>query len=157
MMTRFDLVVGTHPPLLEEIFDIDTGDPRNLAFPDRIVVLLTFFEETDWKKAADALTRLATIPVRERLARGPLRNETLRRGVKACRDYWKDVEGHSWWMSSLKIQSVRDSNDRMNLQGKCEAFVTDLLTHCGLTHRLHDLCSAWTATDQANASSSVDV
>lgn len=145
---RFDDVVSVHPPLLEAIFDVDTGDPRRPIFPERIAILLTFFQEVDWDKAAEALARLAAMPVRENLARGPVRNETLRRAVAACRTYWRDVEINSWSMSSLKNKNVRDVNDRWNLQGTCEAFVADLLTQCGLVHGLQDLCSAWTAVDQ---------
>lgn len=146
---RFEATVDHHPPLLEAIFEVDTGDPRNLFYPNEIAILLTFFRELDWDRAADALTRLAAIPVREKLARGPLRNETLRRAVAACRAYWRDVEGLPWSMSSLKVKNVRDLNDPRNLQGRCEAFVSDMINQCGIVHGLHDLCSAWTAVDQS--------
>ncbi len=147
-MGAFDAAVQFHPPLIEAIFDVDTGDPRNLAVPAEIAVLLTFFKETDWDQAAAALDRLSKLPVRENLSRGPVRNETLRRGVAACRAYWRDVEGHSWSMSSLKNKNVRDENDPRNLQGKCEAFVSDVISLCGIEHGLHDLSSAWSAVDK---------
>lgn len=145
----FDAAVQFNPPLLEAIFDVDTGDPRNLTVPAEIAILLTFFQETEWETAAAALRRLSELPVRKRLTRGPVKNETLRRAVAACRDYWRDVEGHSWSMSSLKVKNVRDLNNARNLQGKCEAFVSDLLSLCGISHGLHDLASAWSAVDKA--------
>ena len=148
-MRQFDAAVQFHPPLLEAIFDVDTGVPGNLFAPEEIAILVTFFQEADWDQAAVALGRLGQLPVREKLARGPLRNETLRRAVAACRTYWRDTEGHSWSMSSLKIKNVRDLNDPRNLQGRCEAFVSDIVSLCGITHGLHDLSSAWSAVDKA--------
>ena len=147
-LARFDAVVKIHPPLLEAIFETDTGDPRNLFFPEKLTILLHFFQAANWDQAADALSQLSALPVRKKLARGPLKNETLRRAVSACRAYWRNTEKHSWSMSSLKVKNVRDLNDPVNLQGHCERFVSDVLTQTGISHGLHDLCSAWTAVDR---------
>jgi hypothetical protein len=147
-LERFDAIVQMHPPLLEAIFDTDTGDPRSLTMPDNLAILLHFSDKVDWSDAWDALRSLASIPVKMRLARGPVNNQTLRRAVAACRTYWQAEEGHSWSMSSLKSKAVRDENEPCYLQGRCEAFVSDILTQTGIMHGLQDLCSAWTAVDR---------
>jgi hypothetical protein len=152
-LQRFHDIVNLHPPLLEAIFDVDLGDPRNLTVPDSVASLLTFFEEADFEKASQALSRLAALPVRPELMKGPMPNVTLRRAVAACREYWRETEGNSWSMSSLKDKSVRDENERSYLKGHCEAFVSDVLTQCGIVHGLQDLCSAWNAVDKAELGS----
>lgn len=147
-LVRFEAVVKIHPPLLEAIFDTDTGDPRNLYFPDQLAILLNFFGKADWEQVVEALTQLSILPVRSKLARGPIQNQTLRRAVAACRDYWCVAEERSWSMSSLKVKSVRVENNSRYLQGRCEAFVSDVITQCGIPHKLQDLCSAWNAVDR---------
>lgn len=148
-LERFDTVVSIHPPLLEAIFEVDAGSPTRLVFPNEISVLHTFFREADWGQVTKALGRLADMPVRAKLARGPVPNETLRRAVSACRTYWKEAEGLPWSMSSLKVTSVREAGQARNLKGRCEAFVSDICNQCDIAHELRDLCSAWTAVDRS--------
>lgn len=148
-LRRFDAIVNLHPPLLEAIYDVDMSVARNLTVPAAIASLMTFFEEANFDEAAEALARLAAMPIRDRLDKGPMPNVTLQRAVAACRQYWRETEGHSWSMSSLKVKSVRDENNAQHLQGPCEAFVSDVLTQCGMVYGLHDLCNAWTAVDKA--------
>jgi hypothetical protein len=143
-----DDVVRWHPPLLESIFDVDTGDPGNVFLPEQIEILQTFFREADWNRAADTLAKLAALPVKKKLARGPVPNTTLRRAVSACRDYWRDAEGKSWTMSSLKHAAVRDENKPHTLQGECETFVADLIIRSGVRCPLQDLSNAWVAVDR---------
>lgn len=150
-MRQFEATVRFNPSLLEAIFDVDTGDPRNLFPPDDLAILSTFFQEDVWEQAAVAFGRLSHLPIREKLARGPLRNETLRRSVAACRIYWNDMEGHSWSMHSLKVKSVREEDNAGYLQGQCEAFVSDVINLCGIKHSLQDLASAWSAVDKFQA------
>ena len=147
-LRRFHAVVNLHPPLLEAIYDVDMSQSRNLTIPRAIASLLTFFEEADFDEAADALARLAAMPIRPELMKGPMPNVTLRRAVAACRAYWSDAEGNSWSMSSLKEKVVRDENNPQHLKGRCEAFVSDVLTQCCIIHDLHDLNSAWSAVDK---------
>ncbi|MBO9511687.1 hypothetical protein [Erythrobacter sp. A6_0] len=148
-LKRFDAVVNLHPPLLEAIFDLDLGDPKDLTVPPEIGSLLQFFGAADFKGVELALSQLEAIPVRNKLLKGPMPNVTLRRAVAACRHYWRGTEGHSWSMSSLKEKAVRDENNRQFLQGKCEGFVSDILTQCGIVFGLHELCSAWSAVDKS--------
>ena len=147
-LVRFDAVVKIHPPLLEAIFETDTGDPRNLYFPDHLAILLNYFGKADWEQVVQTLTQLSTLPVRSKLARGPIQNKTLRRAVAACRDYWCVAEKRRWSMSSLKVKSVRVEKNTRHLKGRCEAFVSDILTQCDIQYDLQDLCSAWTAVDR---------
>jgi hypothetical protein len=149
-----DEIVRWHPPLLEAILDTDLEGPGNLFLPDELSVLMTFFGEHDWDAAAAVLTKMSSLPVKEKLARGPVPNTTLRRAVKACRDYWKDVEGKKWTMSSLKHNEGRNPKkgaSRANLQGKCEAFVADLLFRSGIRYSLQELSSAWVIVDRLDA------
>lgn len=148
-LQRFDAVVNLHPPLLEAIFEVDLGDPQNLTIPASIGSLLESFEGPHFQEVEQVLSKLAALPIRVDLMKGPMPNITLRRAVAACRSYWRENEGHSWSMSSLKVKAVRDENDRQYLQGRCEAFVSDVLTQCGLVYGLHDLCNAWSAVDKA--------
>jgi hypothetical protein len=141
-------VVRWHPPLLEEIFDVDTGDPETLFLPERLDVLQTFFEAVQWEAPAGQISQLASLPVRASLARGPVKDATLRRALLALRHYWVEVEGRSWTMYFLKDPTVRQSDDRRDLKGECEAFVSDLLLASGIRHDLQSLSSAWLAVDR---------
>lgn len=148
-LESFHRTIKWSPPLLEELFHVDLSEPRSFFIPGEIDILSTFFEGFDWDEAAHRLERLVDLPLRPKLSRGPMKNTTLQRSLAVCREYWRDVEGRSWSMSSLKVKAVRDQNDPLLLQGACEAFVSDVFNYLELRHGLHDLCSGWTAVEGA--------
>lgn len=148
--TKFNVdVVRWHPPLLEAVFDVGTGGPENAFLPEQIEVLQTFFPTGYWEDVEARLQALVDLPIRPKLKRGPVENVTLRRAVAACRTYWRDVEGRSWTMSSLKTIEARAENKPERLQGECELFVTDVLTAFGIHYTLKDLYSAWSGLDSS--------
>ena len=77
-LSKFNSVVRDHPPLLSAIFERDAGQVQSLWYPAQIAILQSFFVEVNWNSAAEVLGRLAALPVREKLARGPMGNVTLR-------------------------------------------------------------------------------
>jgi hypothetical protein len=155
--TKFNVdVVRWHPQLLEAVFDVDTEGPENMFLPEQIEVLQTFFPAGYWEDVEARLQVLVDLPIRPKLKRGPVENVTLRRAVTACRAYWRDVEGRSWTMSSLKNAAGRAENKPEHLQGECELFVTDVLTACGVRYSLQELSSAWIALDRPRGAVSQD-
>lgn len=126
---EFDQVVGFWPPLLEAIFDTDTGPPTNLYAPANIDILMRSFAKPElWDEIDQLLQDLANLPVRPKLSRGPLPDVTLRNALIACRDYWVEHERRNWSMSALKNKETRQEGNVHNLQGCCERFVADVLT-----------------------------
>lgn len=171
----FHAVVRLNPGLLEEIFDVNAGDPDELFLPAQLNILQTaFYDESDlaqtsvpaaieqsspadamqpcppflWDSIDARLQALARLPVKAVLARGPVANMVLQKAVECCRSHWVNCEGRSWSMSSLKIRDVRDDNDEATLKGACERFVVDVLRVAGLRFNLLDLASAWDAVDK---------
>ncbi|MDR6833607.1 MULTISPECIES: hypothetical protein [unclassified Sphingopyxis] len=171
----FHAAVRFHPALLEEIFDVNIGDPDELFLPAQLNILQTaFYDETDlaltpvpslpeqpsvadavqpcppflWESIDARLQALTGLPVKAALARGPVPNLVLQKAVERCRSHWVKCEGRSWSMSSLKVREVRDDNDDATLKGSCERFVVDVLRVAGLRFNLSDLASAWDAVDR---------
>lgn len=148
-----DDVVRWNPSLLEAVFDVDTGDPDNLFLPEQLDVLQSFFG-FNWDAVDDRLTAMAALPVRRDLATGPVANVTLRRVVKACRFYWRDIEKRSWSMSALNRTETRNNKDagkpaeRNLLQNECEIFVALMLEYSGIRYSLQELSTAWRKMDE---------
>jgi hypothetical protein len=134
--------------LMETVFDADPQDPTTSELPAQTRILSQFRTSDQWSEVLDALTRMANLPVRPVLDRGPVRTKLpLERAVRACREYWTNVEGHSWSMYRLKETGVRAGNDRQDLTGVCEAFVADLLAYTFVPYDLQALSTAWLAID----------
>lgn len=172
----FEETVRSSPALLETIFDVDTGGPENLCLPAELAILQTLFvseidavarefAEADpdlalesgfdpaaacppvfWDAVDDRLQAVVNLPVKPRLPGGRVPNAVVRSALFACRSYWKGL-GHSWTMSSLKLQEVRHDNEVHTLQGKCERFVADALTVTGIRFNLPELHSSWEHID----------
>lgn len=142
---EFNEVIQFSPPLLEQIFDIDTGRPDNFFMPPDIDVLLNFLPSEEHLGAIlGDLAELATLPIHNELKRGPVANLTLRKAVQDCRTFWRDVEHRSWTMSRLNDKVTR--NDAYQwLQGNCEKFVVTMLNETGFRFTLKDLYNAWLA------------
>lgn len=141
----FQDTVAWHPTLLEEIFDVDVGGPEVVWLPESIQIVDSFFGGVDWDKLETNLVAMAKLPVVSTTKRGPVANRTLRLGLIACREYWRDVEGKSWVMAGLKDHQVRHDNQRDTLWGECEMFAACVLDACGINYTLQELSSAWKA------------
>lgn len=176
---QFQDVVSFNTGLLTSIFNAELGPPEELCLPRDLEILQTGFydglstQALDeaisgclaelpnsidpvlpcppflWETVDAKLREFASLPVKAKLARGPLRNAALFAAVSSCRDYWVDAECRSWTMSSLKIAAVRSESDVANLKGSCEKFVADVLSEAGVRFSLSDLSSAWDAVDKA--------
>lgn len=174
----FHEVVRFNPSLLNSIFDVDAGGPEELFLPRSLEILQSGFYEVPpveqldeserasdsdvakildpiapcppflWESIDTKLQEFATLPVKARLARGPVRNAVLYAAVSSCRKYWVDVEHRSWTMSSLKVAAVRNESDVETLKGQCEKFVADALNEAGIRFSLSDLSSTWDAIDK---------
>lgn len=174
-MCAFDGVVGSNPALLESIFEVDCGPPDELSIPDEIGVLHTLFNDNDFERTAleelsgqailasydlcqkgfweavDArLARLAALPIRAKLSRGPMADKVLQTCLASAKSYWLS-QGKSWSMSSLKHAVTRNQNGPNTLQGGCEQFVHDLLSTCSIQYSLRELANAWAWVDQNGA------
>lgn len=147
----FQETVAWHPTLLEEIFDVDLGGPEEICLPQRIHIVDGFFGGVDWDRLELNLKAMAEIPVVDQPKRGPVANRTLRLGLMACRDYWRDVEGKPWVMIGLKDNEVRRENKRHALRGECEIFAACILDVCGINYTVQELSSAWKAIGAAAA------
>jgi len=181
---NFQEVVRFSPSLLNSIFDVDTGEPEQLFLPPGLEILQSGFygvqsgeqprkfepaSDSDvskildpnapcppflWESIGAKLQEFADLPIKERLARGPVRNAVLCAAVTRCRAYWVEVENRSWTMSSLKVAAVRRESDVETLKGRCEKFVADALSDAGIRFSLSDLSSAWDAVDRAERDTS---
>lgn len=100
-----------------------------------------------WEEVDDRLTKLAALPVRDKLARGRMPNVVLRQAVALIEHFWRHHTPHSWSMSALKNKETREESDVETLQGDCERFVAEVLTVSGLRFNLPDLYNAWSAVD----------
>jgi hypothetical protein len=146
---EFNNAIGdTDSLLMEAVFDADPQDPTTTELPAQTRILREFRTSDQWSEVLDALRRMASLPVRPVLDRGPVRTKLpLERAVRACREYWTTVEGHSWSMYRLKETGVRAGNDRRDLTGVCEAFVADLLAYTFVPYDLQALSTAWLSID----------
>ena len=141
-------VIGRDNALLSEIFDIGSDDLDTGYLPESIGILNCLHGEADWGAIRSALEKVARLPVKDKLPRGPMRNVSLRRAVCACRDYWRGIEGKSWSMAALKHAGARFENNPDNLSGICEIFVVGMLrAHC-VRHSLQEVSSAWVGVDR---------
>lgn len=147
-LEQFHTDIDWSPPLLEAIFNVDLANPRDVTLPPEILILMSFERRSDWDAVEGALMDLERLPVRPRFAPGTIPNVTLQRAVRACRHYWRDVEGRAWGMNSLKDKAIRDKNDIEELAGPAEVFVADLLEYVGIEFGLQELCAAWTAIER---------
>lgn len=100
-----------------------------------------------WEEVDNRLSALATIPLRPKTTRGPMPNVLLQRALILIKQFWTIHAERAWAMSNLKIQSVRKSNNPLNLKGKCELFVVAVLSVSGIPCTLPELHNAWTAID----------
>ena len=141
-------VVRFEPLLHEQIFKGAEQDPTTTSLPEQIDILEHLERFEHWSGAVALLQRVAELPVRATLARGPMRgNSVLYKALALCRSYWVGDEKLSWGMFRLKELDVRDKNLPSDVNGVCESFVFDLLTYNHIPFTLKSLASTWQQLD----------
>jgi len=143
-----DDIVMRDSALLEAVFDVDMAADNGGYLPPSINVLSRFYGSADWEGTREALQEFASFPIRQTSARGPMPNAPLRNALKACRRYWRNIEGKAWIMVGLRKQEERNRGDLCDLSNDCEVFLGAILRATGVRYSLQDLASAWKAIDR---------
>lgn len=105
--------------------------------------------EPEWAELLDLVRELSELPVRRRIATGPVADPVLRPALLACRRFWLR-SGGDWKRQDLTEATFRDERvgaEAEQLRGKAESFVVDALNASDITFDLTRLNSAWIALD----------
>lgn len=132
--------------MLHQVFDIAPVDPAALDLPPELRALEAVgIPERQWLKGLRIMHDLASLPVRQRIRRGPVPDPVLVRAVLACRSFWESL-GRSWKRRDLAETVFRDEAAgarREDLRGPAEKFLVDALTAADIKFTLPQLNGAW--------------
>jgi len=135
--------------MLSQVFEIPLVGPTALDLPPELHALraLTISGE-EWANRLDVLHELAELPVRKRIASGPVPDPVLRSALIACRRYWLQL-GRDWKRKDLAEGHFRETvgGRTGQLTGPAESFVVDVLAASKIDFDLTRLNSAWVGLD----------
>ena len=136
--------------ILDEVFDLkDKGQFGTSIYrmPNELSMLEVVSRRAiDLEKICSQLDPLASLPLSEPKS-GPPPNMPVRYAVKACQEFWVNVEGRKWEIFTLNDTFVRKANMIAGLKNPCEQFVANMLSACGIRFNLTSLRSAWAEVD----------